>query len=77
MKSYEPGTIADFFHIALLAVAVPAIVTVQYSNSLLTSESLPFSEDGLTAICSYVWVFLSASLVCFAQLISLGVGDYF
>lgn len=76
MNSYEPGMI-DFFHIPLLAIAVPAVITVQYSNSLLTPESLPFSEDKLTAICSHVWVFCSASLVCFAQWISLGVGDYF
>ena len=77
MNIYVPGAIADIFYIASLTVAAPAIVTVQFSNSLVTPESLPFSEDGLTAICSHVWVFLFASLVCLAQLISLGLGDYF
>lgn len=37
-------------------------------------ESLPFSEDPCTPICSPVWVFLIA---CLIHLISYGVGDYF
>lgn len=56
---YEPGTTgADMFHITSFIAAVPAIAIVRFSNSLLTAESLPFSEDRLTAICSHVWVFL-------------------
>lgn len=39
-----------------------------------TVESLPFSEDPCTPICSPVWVFLIA---CLIHLISYGVGDYF
>lgn len=55
---YEPGTTGmDVFHITSAIAAVPVITVVQLSNSLLTTESLLFSEDGLTAICSHVWVF--------------------
>ena len=54
---YEPGTTGvDVFHITSAVAAAPVITIVQLSNSLLTTESLPFSEDGLTAICSHMWV---------------------
>lgn len=44
------------FHITSSAIAVPVIV--QVSNSLLTVESLPFSKDGIIAICSLCEFFL-------------------
>lgn len=71
---YEPGTTAGIFHIASLLFAVT--VSEHFSNSLLSPESLSFLEDGLTAICCHVWVFL-VSNACLVQLISLGAGDYF
>lgn len=54
---YKPGTTGvDVFHITSAVAAVP-VTAVQLADSLLTTESLLFSEDGLTAICPHVWVF--------------------
>lgn len=48
---------------SITSFAVSALVIVQFLNSVLTPESLPATEDGLSAICFHMWVF-PVSIAC-------------